>query len=258
MKKFITLIGYCLLLVAAILILIKFALINYGRIDRNQNIILGDSHIEFVDAEGLANFSTGGASMKTLFMSIQMINVKNKKVFISIGPHTFADFRTSRYSDKNKYKEWIYTMDTLIPKRLNIYHTWWKLPNSGKELFRIAKLYSPKPIYDVETNLTDTLLDRTVSRHYPNECINDTTERKWFDKIISYVHKNGGKVFLIEMPIHEDYLKRIPTKYLVRYDSITSRFENVIRFNHPPDSLFRDGDHILPKYQSEFLARGIN
>ena len=142
MKKFILLISYCLFLTTALLISIKITLSNKGRIVENQNILLGDSHVEFISVKNLTNFSTSGAYMKTLFKGIQNLDVQNKNVYISVGPHTFADFRTSRYNSKHENKGLLYTMDTLIPKRLNIYHSWWKLPNSGKELYRISKLYT--------------------------------------------------------------------------------------------------------------------
>ncbi|HCD48608.1 MAG TPA: hypothetical protein DEQ46_08260 [Cryomorphaceae bacterium] len=258
MKNFILLTLSSLIVIIAILLGLKWSLTNHTKINENRNILLGDSHVEYVANRNTTNFSSPGAYMKVLYKGIEKLDLENKNVYVAVGPHSFADFRTSRYDSVQKYKNILYTMDTLIPRRINLYHSTLSLPISGKELVRSAHIYRPKRVRKRKSNLSDSLMKKTIKRHYPKQYTRDTTELKWFKELIRLVENNGANVILLEMPLHPKYLKKIPLKYKNRYDSILADFDTIIKFHEVPDSLFRDGDHILPKYQSSLFNSIIN
>ena len=258
MKKFVLLTISSSIVIIAILLGIKWSLINHTEINENRNILLGDSHVEYVANKSTTNFSSPGAYMKVLYKGIEKLDLENKNVYIAVGPHSFADFRTSRYDSVQKYKNILYTMDTLIPRRINLYHSTLSLPFSGKELVRSAHVYRPKRVRKLKSNLSDSLIQKTIKRHYPKQYTRDTTELKWFKKLIRLVENNGANVILLEMPIHQKYRNKIPLNYKNRYDSIVADFDTIIKFHEVPDSLFRDGDHILPKYQSSLFNSIVN
>lgn len=259
MKRFIYLIIFTAVGILFTLYVFKWFMSNDTDVHNNDFILIGDSHVEYVSINNVTNFSAPGAYMKVLHMGIEKVNLKHKTVLISIGPHTFADFRTSRYDSLKKHKDVIYTMDTLIPNRIDLYHSNYLLPASGRELFRSSRIYKAKKIKDFEANLSDSLMARTIQRHYPSSvATKDTTELKWFKKLVELIERKGGTVVLLEMPLSKKYLDNIPFKYRKRYDSILADFDTIIKFSRVPDSLFRDGDHVLPKYQSSLLDSVLN
>ena len=162
MKNFILLTLSSLIVIIAILLGLKWSLTNHTKINENRNILLGDSHVEYVANRNTTNFSSPGAYMKVLYKGIEKLDLENKNVYVAVGPHSFADFRTSRYDSVQKYKNILYTMDTLIPRRINLYHSTLSLPISGKELVRSAHIYRPKRVRKRKSNLSDSLMKKTI------------------------------------------------------------------------------------------------
>jgi hypothetical protein len=117
----------------------------------------------------------------------------------------------------------------------------------------------------IKRTLNDEILKASITWHF----YSDTTETEvedfsplqieYLKKIISFCKENNIRVFLLNTPVHEDYLKRIPPKFITGYYSLMKELEaqgNITLLDYPdyklPDEYFGDCNHLNREGASVF------
>lgn len=119
--------------------------------------------------------------------------------------------------------------------------------------------------------LNDSIVKVAVIWHYYSDSTGTELEdfsrlqSKYLKDIISFCKENNIKLFLLNTPVHEDYLKQIPQKFISGYYSFMKELEgsdNVTLLNYPdyklPDEYFGDGNHLNQRGASVFTPEIMN
>ncbi|MEO5941803.1 MAG: hypothetical protein ABIP30_10505 [Ferruginibacter sp.] len=125
-------------------------------------------------------------------------------------------------------------------------------------IIKDSKFYEDYPFIGTyyksdNSNLNDSTVITAIRRHYYQENGKlqefSNYQKLYFSKIVELCIKNNVKLIIINTPISNNYLKRVPHKFILNYYSTISHLDNRISFwdFHSLDlenKFFGDGDHL--------------
>lgn len=104
-----------------------------------------------------------------------------------------------------------------------------------------------------KSNLNDSTINAAIKRHYYTASGDvqeySTSQIKYLKKIIELCDKKNLELILINTPVHHNYYKKIPKKFVSFYYSVVNQLKNEVQYYdfHSisiPNKCFGDGDHL--------------
>lgn len=235
------------------------------------NVALGDSHMmcAFNPAyfNNSKNFSQTAEPLIITFRKLQILTQQNpqlESVFIGLSYNTFSSYNDLKLSKKpwvnNQFKRVAGHLnlkafkpletDTTLYWRYRLKHLW-MLPSIGKPTFFGA--FKPKT-----PRLSEADLSKTLNRHfYDNNEIYKISQSSlsYLDSIIDWGKNNSQKIYLVELPVHPAYRKKVPNTFKKVVDSLARKNEELwltpIKANSRTE-FYHDYDHLNEKGAKQF------
>ena len=266
-------------IVVGVYVLIYKYQISKIKINKNIHILVcGDSHTQSAINDKVLNRSINvSQSSEPYLASYNVIrtltnnNPQIKTIVLGYSFHSLSNF----YDDvvyKEKYKVDFYARYLPIldfesikkisnhnfrgliksfPKSLNTWITLKNLPNINeidyKNFIFFGNYYLSKT-----SDFNEKTIKSSIQRHYfeLNRLANfSIIQEKYLEKIVKLCAKKNVKLYLINTPISNDYLKKIPKKFIIKYyNTIQEIGDKAILIDFHDLKLknycYGDGDHI--------------
>lgn len=227
---------------------------NESKLTSADYILLGDSHTEYINDDRVYNLSFAGCTYNFHERHIKSIPLVGKKVILNVAPHNFGSQYHDRYFSKD-HEEWRRRFFTDLPAALDLYKFQLLPRYSSITLFQ--RFGEAKIVGNQKQDLSQQRLEYTLSKHFGESTFTDTLEINAFDRIIGFLNKSEVEYILLQMPHHPSYWENIPPTILTHYQETVGRTQNLIRCDSASERHYLDGDHILGRYQGEYLNSEI-
>ena len=250
-----------------------------------DTVLVGDSHAMYGLSDkkipNSLNISNRAEKYIWSYRKLQNYLQKNshiKKVVLSVSHHSFTkgndveifgedcSFFNSRYGSLYKTEDYVNLFNEKYFNK-DLFQSFLKyklgVPIEGhKEIRNVIteKIFSrnKKPAFlgeyyeEIENDLSEKRLLSTTEKHY-SELGVSSIQKLYFDKIIKLVLDKGLSLTLVTLPVHADYLSKVPLEQKIILSSIVlsamnrgARYINLstIKIN---ELYFKDYDHLNHK-----------
>lgn len=278
LKKSLLMFSLIAIVVCVYILIFKYQISNI-KINKNIHILVcGDSHTQSAinDAEfkNILNVSQSSEPYLASFNVIRTLTNNNPQIKTIVLGYSFHSL--SNTSDDVVYKEKykvdfyarympIFDIESIaiiskhnlrgliksIPNSLNTWNTLKNLPNiheiDYKNYIFFGNYYMSKT-----SNFNEKTIKSSIQRHYfeENKIANfSIIQEKYLTKIVNLCSEKKLKLFLINTPITNCYLKKIPEKFIKNYYNTIKKIGDkafLIDFHNLKlkKYCFGDGDHI--------------
>ena len=248
-------------------------------IENSQVIILGDSQTKFIRSPKLFNHSVDGSPyfVQYEFVKKYINQIKGKKVYISCNYHNLSTLYQNRlanesllpgwrakiFEELDKYDLINYKNAEVRPNDLN-----YNFFDIKKPLKNFKLLFVSKPQKNQKTTvINDTLniINKSIYAHWKdkNYILEDSIQRKFLDRTISFLKENKCEVILLKMPLTNYYLDNVPKNIKDELNNFPDQYN--IRLLNLNDTLlisknyhlFKDYGHLNVKGDS-MIANYLN
>lgn len=138
---------------------------------------------------------------------------------------------------------------------------------SNYQDYRFIGRYYP----GIKRVFNDSVVKETILWHFYSDSTGTEMENfselqsEYLEDILSFCKERNIKVYLLNTPVHQDYFKLIPQKFISRYYSYMKELKesyNVTLLDYPeykfPDDYFGDGNHLNRLGATEFTPMIMN
>jgi len=268
--------------------LVDFAVLKFNFKKSSSVLVMGDSHTETAIDDTIdrtfKNVSQSSETYLFTYHKLKRILKVNKPETIVLGfsPHNvtfFHDEKNFAINGNTRYLElyprYFYTLDLPGISYLQEYSSSGViniLPQIVKEnivsLLRFKNNYIGAFRNSEKSNLDSNLVNEKIKTHFyfDTERIHDisSVQLEYLEKIIIVCQKEGINVVLINLPVHNTYLTKIPDSIIKKYNELLADFEsrNVRVLDYSeftfPDEYYGDGDHLNSLGAKEITGKLIS
>lgn len=261
MKTFILKVIFYLMLLILIILGTFFSITNHFRkypFHRNyQTIFLGDSRVQYLyfNRDNLAHNSE---SYKFSFFKLKSINQLHHidTVYVGCSHHSFSGY----------FNQYINNQDEVIPRyfvispdksKILLDYQFLQLHFLIKKQVELAweslyhhKNYIPGGFASPFDRVVDfnKVKKRIQQQFFRGKSIMpfSAEQLQYFDSIVHFCKLNQTQLILINTPVHPEYKKQIPQKYIQKYLQKTQNLQILDLSNYlaKNDEFMPDGDHI--------------
>ncbi len=231
-------------------------------------IALGDSHINSGINPSLIpnciNIAQPGESLLQSFYKLKKIHQHHsktlEKIIISFGLHTPSGYNDLKYSHPTNTKEFIersYALMSLqemktLPVDISKYI---KVYIQNMLLYPKKKHHEYIGFYKgLPNKLHQSEVKNSIQKHFYKDeqhlyKISETSIR-FLDSITYYCHQNDIEVIWINTPVHQEYIKNVPSLFKEKYEEIKIHLKQknitVLDFHntHLDDKYYSDYNHL--------------
>ncbi|MCK7591668.1 hypothetical protein M0G43_13855 [Subsaxibacter sp. CAU 1640] len=245
---------------------------------KNKHIlIIGDSHPQrSLNPEymsGAQNISQPAEPYFITFWKLKKItqSYTPDTLIIGFAPHNISEFNDFKLSDgfwsAHQFKM-CYSIEEFknLPKNIFIdYKTFYKV--LWKQTAFYPKRNHANYIGGYTNNTKSNVKDWEIAsnRHFyynGNNLGVSEVAVNYLDSIVSLAKSKKIKTVMVNNPVHEKYLEKIPPKIMKRYDQLKEKYKtSVIMFDKTtdkyPDSLLLNADH-LNEYGAKRFTNELN
>lgn len=282
MKKFIFK-SSCFILPIILFALLLFAFVKNNirrEISNSDIIVVGDSHIKFIDLPNTYNYSIDGAAYFAYFSFFKEFknSLKNKKILLAFNYHNLSNLYQNRLSNDDLWPGWK-EYNTKKINKFNLYNKYiyddinknYSLLKSFdfEEYFEdLKRYYSTEEENSAEIITDTTIIFKSVYNHWlnPKNSESDIIQRKYLEKIILFLKENENEIILLKMPVTKDYYNQVPLEIKNELESYSKKYDLKILDMHEElkigdnYNLFKDyahlninGDSIVNKFLTNKL-----
>ncbi len=256
--------------------------VNYEFNTAIKTLYIGDSHIQLAVNDSLLkkskNVSTSSEPYIFSYYKLKNLleaNPSIQNVYLGVSYHNLSSYYDGFINGKRSSAispKYLHT----IPFTDKIKLAYWnidKTPNFLRGFFLISYkyLFKNEPFAGGYLNIfpnttaADTSMQKRLKLQFYEEdklAGFSIINQEYLNKIISLCEKKQVKLYLLNAPLHPYYRKRIPQKFIDKYNEVThSSNAKTLNFSDlklNESSFIPDGDHLSAKgatiFTSEFLS----
>ncbi|UII27922.1 hypothetical protein LVD15_05740 [Fulvivirga maritima] len=233
-KKFIKQIFLFLLLPACFYMSLFIFLRETFEMDLKSSslVILGDSQTQFINGEGIANYSVAGSPYFVQYrFAKEFINeLKGKRVYVSFNYHNLSDLYQNRLENDKIFPGWRNSMashieefDLIIDSPMYQSEENFSVLNARALPNLIGQMCVGLINENTTAHIRDTLsINETLFRHWqnPDYVRQDEIQRTYLIKLVKLLKANNCEVTLLKMPLTKYYYTHVPEKVKHEFEGI--------------------------------------
>lgn len=198
-----------------------------NEISKNEIILLGDSHTEFINHNGLLNYSIKGSPFFVHYYFVKEFSkeFKNKKILIAFNYHNFSKLYENRLRNENLYPGWA-EPNIIRVNKFNLFYVEKIIDQDKRDNLGLSE-YRKKMTLIIRDNLllfdkinskkvikNSDKVNEVINRHWQNDnyIYNDIIQHYYFNEIIEELLRNNNEVILLKMPVTSYYFDGVPER----------------------------------------------